>query len=100
MDNLELYIARQTDYISCIYDEYVYLEMLCLNTIFYDEEKIQEVKSLSHNTYNDILVNFYYKNKLQYITCYFNNISNFQSERDITIYKFLDDKSSDNILDR
>lgn len=82
MENLKNYILNINTYIRNynIYDEYVYLEILCLNTIFHDNDRMEEVIEIIKSEENESNVNFYYKNKIQYLDCYFHNIHNFENK--------------------
>lgn len=82
MENIRYYILNQynrTIQYNKIYDEYIYLEILCLNTIFHDNEKMDEVMHILKNRENNLKVNLYYKNKVEYLLCYFNNFNKFSN---------------------
>lgn len=73
MNNLlQQYIFEFNQY-NCIFDEYIYLEMLCRNTDFYDSDKMLAAMVIERNEINRLIFNEYYYNKIDYIKEYFNN---------------------------
>jgi len=78
MEILKAYMSIQHNNIPniSIYSEYIYLEVLCSNTIFYDSNKMEEVMHINKNDENNNKVRIYYTNKMNYIKCYLTNLTN------------------------
>lgn len=76
MEDINKYILNSEHENSSIYSKYINLELFCLNTFFYDKEKMEQVYNMETTDLNFNVVNNYYKNKINYIRCYIHNLNN------------------------
>lgn len=81
MDNLRMYLDNiNLFYYELKYDniinEYLMLENLCDNTLFYSKTRVLEVSKFDITKNNVCKTLKYYSEKIRYLNVYFNNLSN------------------------
>lgn len=75
MEILRDYIYEDTNNgYDSIFDEYIYLEMLCRHTDFYDLNRMFYAMSTERNEYSKLLFFDYYQTKIDFIRKFFDDI--------------------------
>lgn len=90
MEYLKEYIFNLPCQYNNIIDEYIHLEMLCRDTIFYDLQR--QFEAISSHTSSSKISDYYYE-KIEYIKSYFD------TEYDLAKY-FNIDNESETVIER